>query len=141
MGKSISCFGGSPTFLRFGIPLRRRRPHEPSSRPPSPGAVEAGGHGGGRSKRNWSTSRRQKDLEARKALGFPVRQSHASGYPTYICKFTLPDLYGLTSYDAVRGSSGKGIASPVIDATNEYIKGQNGRSLVSSPDVSSAWVL
>ena len=36
-----------PTFNLFRIPLRRRRPHEPSSRPPfrpSPGAVEAGGH-------------------------------------------------------------------------------------------------
>ena len=43
-----------PTFSRFRIPLRRRLPHEPSSRPPcrpSPGAVEAGGHGGGRNKR------------------------------------------------------------------------------------------
>ena len=43
-----------PTFSRFRIPLRRRLPHEPSSRPPcrpSPGAVEAGGHGGARNKR------------------------------------------------------------------------------------------
>ena len=43
-----------PTFSRFGILLRLRRPHEPSSRPPgrpSPGEVEAGGHGSGRSKR------------------------------------------------------------------------------------------
>ena len=35
-------------FSRFCIPLRRRRPHEPSSRPPcrpSPGAVETGGTG------------------------------------------------------------------------------------------------
>ena len=37
-----------PTFSRFRITLRRRRPHQPSGRPPcrpSPGAVEAGGHG------------------------------------------------------------------------------------------------
>ena len=43
-----------PTFSRFDILLRLRRPHEPSSRPPgrpSPGEVEAGGHGSGRSKR------------------------------------------------------------------------------------------
>ena len=43
-----------PTFSRIGITLRRRRPHESSSRPPCrpfPGAVEAGGHGGKRSKR------------------------------------------------------------------------------------------
>ena len=43
-----------PTFNRFGILLRLGRPHEPSSRPPgrpSPGEVEAGGHGSGRSKR------------------------------------------------------------------------------------------
>ena len=44
-----------PTLYRLRvISLRRRRRHEPSSRPPcrpSPGAVETGGHGGGRSKR------------------------------------------------------------------------------------------
>ena len=43
-----------PTSSRFRITLRQRRPHEPSSRPPwspSQGAVKAGGHGGGRSKR------------------------------------------------------------------------------------------
>ena len=45
-----------PTFSQFRIPLRRRRPlaFEPSSKPPcrpSSHAVEAGGHGGGRSKR------------------------------------------------------------------------------------------
>ena len=43
-----------PTFSRFSIPLRRSRPHEPSSRPPcrpSPRAVAAGGHCAGRSKR------------------------------------------------------------------------------------------
>ena len=37
--------------------LRRRRPHEPSSRPPCrpfPDAVEPGGHGGGKSKRKGS---------------------------------------------------------------------------------------
>ena len=42
------------TFRRYGIFLRRCRPHEPSRKPqgtPSPGAVEAGGHGGGKSKR------------------------------------------------------------------------------------------
>ena len=44
-----------PTFSRFSILLRSRRPHEPSSRPPgrtSSGEVEAGGYGSGRSKRN-----------------------------------------------------------------------------------------
>ena len=43
-----------PTFSRFGILLRIRRPHEPSSRPPgrpSPGDADAGGHGSGRSQR------------------------------------------------------------------------------------------
>ena len=43
-----------PTFSRFRITLRRRRPHDPSSRPPSRpsrGAVKAGGYGGERSKR------------------------------------------------------------------------------------------
>ena len=43
-----------PTVSRFRITLRRRQPHEPSSKPscrPSRGAVEAGGHGGRRSKR------------------------------------------------------------------------------------------
>lgn len=34
----------------------------------------------------------------------------------------LLDLYGLTEYNAVRGSSGKGIVSPAIDATNEHIQ-------------------
>ena len=44
-----------PPFSRFRILLRLRRPQEPSSRPPgrpSPGEVEAGGHGSGRNKRN-----------------------------------------------------------------------------------------
>ena len=43
-----------PAFGRFRILLRSRRPHKPSSRPPgrpSPGEIEAGGHGSGRSKR------------------------------------------------------------------------------------------
>ena len=43
-----------PTFSRFGILLRIRRPHEPSSRPPgrpSPGEVETGGYDSGRGKR------------------------------------------------------------------------------------------
>ena len=43
-----------PAFSRFRIPLRPRRPHEPSGRPPcrpSPGAVEAGWHSRGISKR------------------------------------------------------------------------------------------
>ena len=42
-----------PMSSRIRILLRRRRPDEPSNRPPcrpSPGADEAGGHGGGRSK-------------------------------------------------------------------------------------------
>ena len=44
-----------PTFGRFRIFLRLRRPHEPSSRPPgrlSPGELETGRHVSGRSKRN-----------------------------------------------------------------------------------------
>ena len=43
-----------PTFSRFGIFMRLRRPHEPSSRPPgrpSPCEVEGGEHGSGRRKR------------------------------------------------------------------------------------------
>ena len=46
-----------PTFSRFRIPLRRCRPHEPSSRPPCRPtlvAVEAGGRGGARSERKGS---------------------------------------------------------------------------------------
>ena len=46
-----------PTFSRFRALLRLRRPHEASSRPPgrpSPGEVEAGGHGSGKSKRKGS---------------------------------------------------------------------------------------
>ena len=46
----------APTFSLFPIPLRRRRPHEPSIRPrcrPSSGAAEAGGHCGGTSKRKY----------------------------------------------------------------------------------------
>ena len=44
-----------PTFRRFRILLRLRRPHEASSRPlgrPSPDDIEAGRYGSGRSKRN-----------------------------------------------------------------------------------------
>ena len=45
-----------PTFSRFGVLLFLRRPQEPSGRPqhscrPSPGEVEAGGHGRGRRQR------------------------------------------------------------------------------------------
>ena len=46
----------APMFSLFPIPLRRRRPHEYSSRPrcrPSSGAAEAGGHCGGTSKRKY----------------------------------------------------------------------------------------
>ena len=45
---------GLADISRFGTPLQRRRPHEPPSRSPcrpSPGAVTAGGHSGGRSSR------------------------------------------------------------------------------------------
>ena len=41
-----------PTFCRFRKLVRLRQPHEASNRPPcrpSPGEVEAGGHGNGRS--------------------------------------------------------------------------------------------
>ena len=44
-----------PTFGRFRILMRLRRPHEPSSRPPgrpSPGELETGRHGSRRRKRN-----------------------------------------------------------------------------------------
>ena len=53
----------------LAIPLRRRRPHEPSSRPPcrpSPRAVEASWHDG--RIRNGSASSGGKDREARRAL-------------------------------------------------------------------------
>lgn len=57
----------------------------------------------------------------------------------YAYQFVLSDRYGLTSYDAVRGSSGKGIASPEINAADEQIKGQNGQSLVFHPEVDPPW--
>ena len=77
-----------PTFSRSGILLRLRRPHEPSIRPPgraSPGEVEAGGHGNGKSKRNGPP--RVENRAAKRgenSLGIPVLRRHNSGYPTYI---------------------------------------------------------
>ena len=61
-----------PTFSRFGTLLRLRRLTEPSSRPPgrpSPGGVEAGGHGSGRSKRKCEP---RVDQEPQSAESAPI---------------------------------------------------------------------
>ena len=83
LDKRVSCLGTDQN-----IPLRRRRPHDPASTPPcrpSPGAVEAGGHGGGRGKRKCLP---RVDKKASKRRGHSDFQSgdhiHASGYTTYI---------------------------------------------------------
>ena len=74
------------TFSRFGILLRLRRPHVASSRPlgrPSPGEVEAGGHGRRRSKRQSPPRVEKRGRKALSALGFPVLQRYDYGYLTH----------------------------------------------------------
>ena len=83
-----------PTFNRFGILLRLGRPHEPSSRPPgrpSPGEVEAGGHGSARSKRKGPPRVEKRAEKHGEHSGIPVLRRHDSGYPTYIyiCRYGM----------------------------------------------------
>ena len=78
-----------PTFSRYVIRLRLRRPHANkllSRTPgrPSQGEVEAGGHGSGRSGRKVRLES-IKGRDARKALGIPVFQRcDRAGYVTYL---------------------------------------------------------
>lgn len=76
-----------------GILLRRRRLHEPSGRTPgrpSPGALEAGGHGCGRLKRRGPFYVDKKCLEAQRAFGILPHPAvtQADKYRTYFCSTT-----------------------------------------------------
>ena len=73
-----------PTFSRFRIPLRRHRPHEPSSRLPCKPSLGAVGWRARWRKKQTKTSAtsREKGREARRALGFPLLQRYDFGFAT-----------------------------------------------------------
>ena len=76
-----------PTYTRFRITLRRRRPHVPSSRPVrglSTGAVKAGGHSGGRSKR--------KGLPRVEKIGPQIAESTWISSPAYHMLLGILDI-------------------------------------------------
>ena len=80
-----------PTVSRFRITLRRRQPHEPSSKPscrPSRGAVEAGGHGGRRSKRKGPPRVEKRATKRGERQFFPYFNDTISHFiHKYMCRY------------------------------------------------------
>ena len=80
-----------PTPNRFRMLLRLRRPHKASSRPPcrpSPGAVEAGEHGGGRSKRKGPPRVEKRATKRGERQFFPYFNDTISHFiHKYMCRY------------------------------------------------------